>query len=154
MICRKCSQDLEETSFHWKNKAKGLRHTICKVCKSLVDSNHYQRSEKRRTGLRVSSKDRHEKIRGWFTEYKSKLFCLKCSEARPYMLDFHHIDREDKDNEIVVLVGRACSIERIQKELDKCLVLCSNCHREFHHFERLLGITTKQYLDGVLVEKD
>jgi len=51
----------------------------------------------------------------------------RCSEA----LEFHHIDQGSKDFGISDK-GYTRSWERIKKELAKCLLLCSNCHRELH----------------------
>jgi predicted nucleic acid-binding Zn ribbon protein len=45
-------------------------------------------------------------------------------------LEFHHIDRSNKD---FSLSGNYChSWHKIKKELDKCICVCSNCHREIH----------------------
>jgi transcription elongation factor Elf1 len=52
----------------------------------------------------------------------------KCMGA----LDFHHLDPSKKDENI----GRAIiqwKWERVKPELDKCILLCSNCHREIHY---------------------
>ncbi len=43
-------------------------------------------------------------------------------------LDFHHRDPREKDFEI----GGATSWESVMSELQKTLLLCSNCHRETH----------------------
>ena len=41
----------------------------------------------------------------------------------------------------------AYSIERIKKEIRKCVPLCRNCHAEYHHLERQKEIITfEQYL--------
>lgn len=50
----------------------------------------------------------------------------KCKQA----LEFHHIDPSTKD---VDGEFRGWSWERIQGELDKCILLCSNCHKEAHY---------------------
>ena len=61
----------------------------------------------------------------------------KCNEA----LDFHHLDPTKKDfglgNKIDIMMRRNEGSkeelwETIQAELDKCILLCSNCHRELH----------------------
>lgn len=52
----------------------------------------------------------------------------KCKAA----LDFHHIDPNEKDDRILNLINRKKSLEVIQKEIDKCVVLCCRCHREVH----------------------
>lgn len=52
----------------------------------------------------------------------------KCMGA----LDFHHVNSDEKDEE----PGRAIiqwKWERVKKELDKCIILCANCHREIHY---------------------
>ncbi len=51
----------------------------------------------------------------------------KCLSA----LEFHHIDPLKKDFNISQF--RTTSFESIKKELDKCDLLCANCHREIHY---------------------
>lgn len=50
----------------------------------------------------------------------------KCSQA----LVFHHIDPSQKSFEISGAHSRSWKI--IQKELDKCILVCANCHSEIH----------------------
>lgn len=55
--------------------------------------------------------------------------CQICKYNRaPEVLDFHHIDPMSKDFEI----SAATSWKRALPELQKCVLLCSNCHREVH----------------------
>jgi 5-methylcytosine-specific restriction endonuclease McrA len=51
----------------------------------------------------------------------------KCAEA----LEFHHLDGSSKDFGISSR-GHARSWERVRSELEKCMLLCANCHREVH----------------------
>jgi hypothetical protein len=46
-------------------------------------------------------------------------------------LDFHHLDPNKKDFGVSAK-GYTYSWENVKKELDKCIMLCSNCHREVH----------------------
>ncbi len=75
-------------------------------------------------------------IKKWALEYKGEKCCIcgynKCIEA----LDFHHIDPKEKD---FILSDRNLILDwnEIKKELDKCILVCSNCHREIH-----AGVTT------------
>jgi hypothetical protein len=46
-------------------------------------------------------------------------------------LEFHHIDPSKKDFGISAK-GYTRSWENVRKELDKCVLVCANCHREIH----------------------
>lgn len=56
--------------------------------------------------------------------------CRICGYDKwPAAFDFHHIDSMEKDFTISDVMT---SWERIKPELDKCVLLCANCHREVH----------------------
>ena len=46
-------------------------------------------------------------------------------------LDFHHLDPNEKDFSIGEATSRVLN-SKIKAELDKCILVCSNCHRELH----------------------
>ena len=58
--------------------------------------------------------------------------CIDCGGVfHPVAYDFHHLDPSKKDMQI----SKFTSISRwdeIEHELDKCILLCSNCHRVRH----------------------
>lgn len=74
---------------------------------------------------------RREKLKELAVEYKGKKCEVcdynKCIQA----LEFHHKDG-DKDFGISYK-GYTRSWENVKKELDKCTMLCANCHREAHN---------------------
>jgi len=57
----------------------------------------------------------------------------KCKDA----LEFHHLDSSKKDFG-VSKSGLTRSWLRIKKEIDKCILVCANCHRELHNKKRSL----------------
>lgn len=58
--------------------------------------------------------------------------CSACGYNKYYgALEFHHVDPSEKDVNWTKL--RLRSWDKITQELDKCVLLCSNCHREEHH---------------------
>lgn len=68
----------------------------------------------------------------WFKQYKSSLKCSRCSENDPVCLDFHHSGGSKKEYIISKMIYRGYSIKKILNEINKCIVLCSNCHRKEH----------------------
>ncbi len=107
--CAKCHK-----KFFTKKQAKTRRY-----CYDCIPEENYSGNEIRK------------RIKTWSLDYKGKKCeCCgydKCIEA----LDFHHINPEEKDFNIS---DRDIKLdwEDIKKELDKCIVVCSNCHREIH----------------------
>ena len=79
---------------------------------------------------------RRDKLRKEFTDYLggccSKCGYDKCVDA----LDFHHLDGNDKDYLVSQMQYSTYSKERIIKEMEKCVILCSNCHRDLHFREK------------------
>lgn len=60
--------------------------------------------------------------------------CQKCGyDKNLSAFDFHHKDGYEKNFEIKIQYLKYKSIEEILKEVNKCMLLCSNCHREEHN---------------------
>lgn len=79
-------------------------------------------------------------------EYKKTLKCAKCSENRFYLLDFHHKDPNQK--EYTISKRTNTKLETLMPEIEKCVVLCSNCHREYHYLNKINKIKLEDYLEG------
>ena len=71
-------------------------------------------------------------LKEFLREYKNECECIKCGENHPVCLDFHHRDPKKKESMIAQLVSTGWCKERILKEIEKCDVLCANCHRKLH----------------------
>ena len=57
--------------------------------------------------------------------------CSICGYDKHYAaLDFHHKDPDKKD--FSISQNSNMSWERVKRELEKCILICSNCHREIH----------------------
>jgi DNA-binding CsgD family transcriptional regulator len=58
--------------------------------------------------------------------------CEKCGYNKCITaLEFHHTDPKEKDFHISSNMNKAW--DKVKKELDKCILVCSNCHREIHY---------------------
>lgn len=66
-------------------------------------------------------------------EYKGGK-CEKCGyDKNLSALEFHHINPSEKEFQIDSRHISNTSIVRLKKEINKCMLLCSNCHKEIHY---------------------
>jgi len=59
----------------------------------------------------------------------------KCINA----LEFHHLNKDEKKEKPAYIIMR-WSYERAKKELNKCILVCSNCHREIHYMTKDINL--------------
>jgi hypothetical protein len=71
---------------------------------------------------------RRERLREDYKELKRNLRCCECGNEDPRVLDFDHLDPSQKEFDISNAYYKV-SWERLKAEIDKCQVLCANCHR-------------------------
>jgi len=59
--------------------------------------------------------------------------CSRCEEDDPACLDFHHVDGDDKEMAVGKMITYGYGKDRLREEIEKCAVLCANCHRKEHY---------------------
>ena len=75
-------------------------------------------------------KNRRKMLQTWVNEYKMEQGCENCGyKLHPVALDFDHIDSSTKFKSISQLVVQSSSKKRLLYEIEKCRILCANCHR-------------------------
>ena len=92
----------------------------------------YRESEKGKiNSFKVAETRRNNKLK--LIEYKGGK-CERCGYNKPIpgAYEFHHKDPSEKDFGISSK-GETRSLEKLKNEVDKCMLLCSNCHAEIHH---------------------
>ena len=97
---------------------------------------HYEQNKKYYVD---KAKEGKQKIKKQFEEFKKTLECEVCGENHPATLDFHHKDPSIKEMILSQAVNRNWGWESLKNEIDKCSILCSNCHRKLHYEERMAG---------------
>ncbi len=102
---------------------------LCWMTDKEYKQEHYRRNKQRYLDQTAASK---RKLRQWLQDYKATLKCSKCGEDHPACIEFHHRDPATKSFTIGEAVGRH-SKDKIINEINKCDVLCANCHRKLHH---------------------
>ena len=126
VICKQCGKIKDiYLDFYWSN---GKRSRI--ICKDCVKKN-----EKEKYYLKIAELDNLKK--------QSK--CKKCGETRFYLFDFHHRNPEEK--EFTISKHMTISLDKLYNEIEKCDILCSNCHREWHYLNSHNNITYEEWLN-------
>ena len=125
-----------------KPRPDGLQR-ICRVCSREADKKAYEKSYTKQPRVRLDKNivTRARKTE-WINDHRKK-GCAKCGESRIHVIDFHHIDPSQKKFDIG---ANQTSYELLAEEIAKCVLLCSNCHRDFHHLERHENMTIEVYL--------
>jgi hypothetical protein len=132
-LCNQCKIEKDLSEFHTRNKIKNTYQSICKNCRKILDNVIYVKNI---DVLRKNKIDRKAKIKIWFNDYKSKLRCSRCQENHIACLVFHHKNPQDKDINVSDAIRCGWSIKHILQEIDKCSILCANCHAKFHWEEK------------------
>ena len=63
--------------------------------------------------------------------------CADCGYQTEFLTvyDFHHKEERSDKKEISYLITANVGWEKLRRELDKCILLCANCHRIRHELE-------------------
>lgn len=111
-MCYQCKNEFPFTEEYFYTKTKWSKHNCyCKVC------------SRRRKNTRTST------TKKWAVEYKGGKCCMCGYNKYIGALEFHHKDPSKKDFNIS---NGKTDKEDLKKELDKCALVCVNCHREIH----------------------
>jgi hypothetical protein len=128
-MCGRCREVKPIDAFCWRRKVRGQRDNLCRPCRSDYHREHYLANKQRYVD---QARARKQALRLERTAYLLDYFathpCADCSEGDPVVLEFDHLDAEDKSFNI----GQALSYRRWQTildEIEKCEVVCANCHR-------------------------
>lgn len=122
-VCSKCKVEKDESEFYANSVAIDGLDYYCKYCRKQQSKNSKTKNTEHVSSLIYENREFVESL---------KTNCVKCGEDRPWVIQFHHIDHNDKEFELTQSGTR--SRAAIWKEASKCVCLCSNCHDEFHHF--------------------
>lgn len=95
--------------------------------------NHSEALRKDKERRKIRKKKKFELNNEWINNYKKERCCVHCGyNDHPEILQFHHTG--DKIFEISTRKDK--SLDTLKKEIEKCILLCPNCHFLLHSKER------------------
>jgi transposase len=110
--CPKCNQDCNISQFY-NRRGKEYGSVYCKQCTNK------------------QTLERQRNLKNEMIQYKGGK-CEMCGYNKySGALEFHHLNPSEKEFNLSNLKSYKFD-EVIKNELDKCSLLCSNCHREIH----------------------
>jgi len=129
-VCTKCSKTKPIEDFHWK--IKPVKKTAqCGDCLNISTRKHYRDNKDKYKDKTVKNNLRYiYRARVFIRELKLGNGCTRCEESHPDVLEFDHVNPKTKRVEISYMTHHAYSIDSILEEIEKCVLLCANCHRK------------------------
>ena len=127
-ICTSCNIENELANFRKDKTRKDGHQPHCKRCARAYHKSAYM--EKYNEQVSVRNKQRADAARQILNKHKETHPCIKCGESCAACLDFHHLDPAQKD--FTVSQRQNGSLTLLMEEVQKCIVVCRNCHAKIH----------------------
>lgn len=133
-ICTTCKTLKNVTEFNKKKSRKDGLQSACKDCsREKFKKYYYDNYDKHIEYVKQYKKEHREEFNEKIKVIKTKYGCALCDEIECCCLDFHHYNGAEKDFNISKVVSNGTCWDKIIKEVNKCVLLCSNCHRKVHY---------------------
>jgi hypothetical protein len=125
--CYRCGEVKPVESFAWRRKSEDQRDTFCRPCRSAYGKEHYAANRERYIDqARIQKQRLRLKRTTYLLEYFNAHPCVDCGQRDPIVLEFDHL----RDKSFSIGAALTCrSWPRILEEMEKCEVVCANCHR-------------------------
>jgi len=130
--CSKCLKNKPLSEFYRRKTGKraGKHYEKCKDCMKVRGRNYYHSNRDRQLKLALIRRRKYRLISKKFVSKIKQKPCQDCGKTYPhYVMDFDHKIGEKKIGDIAHMVVGGWSLENIVKEIEKCDIVCANCHR-------------------------
>ena len=127
--CSCCKAEKPFADFNKYKRSKDGYDYRCKLCQRASNKAWCNNNWSRKIS---QQRDRCLSLRDQMRDLKESAGCATCDETDPVCLEFHHLDPSVKEIDPSDMISSGWSWSRMLKEIDKCIVLCSNCHKKVH----------------------
>lgn len=126
--CSMCGEVKPLTDFHRNRRMRDGRQSRCKRCNVLTNKAWYRENpDVRDRRMDAYAKRRRKEAHELVWRYLESHPCVDCGESDPLVLEFDHL--RDKIANVSAMVLKNRPWEVIEAEIEKCQVVCANCHR-------------------------
>lgn len=140
--CNNCNQHKNLNMFHKDRHTKDGLYTLCKECKKSFSIKFRSKKKNRlkyannskmwrknnRDKTNILKANAYKRIKNFIIEFQRQNPC-ECGVKDIECLQYHHIIAKD---EYKNTVARCTTFKSAIKELQKCIVVCANCHYKIH----------------------
>jgi hypothetical protein len=128
-VCSKCKIKKPLNEFPINRSKKDGHGYYCRICQRQVIRNHYQKNKKYYQKKAKRARNRNAKF---LKDYKKEKGCKHCDEKEVCCFAFHHRKGTKKRFELADAANDCYSIKALLEEIEKCDVVCGNCHSKIH----------------------
>lgn len=124
--CPYCGIEKSSASFHTRiRRGKKDLAAFCKVCRKIYIHNHYIKNKAKYV---ERAKRRTRAVRDYIDSVKTKTPCVDCGNSyHPVVMEFDHIGTDK--TACVSKLAELGNLDKVKMEIDKCELVCANCHR-------------------------
>lgn len=117
--CNSCEKQKSFINFSKNKNSNNGYESSCKDCKSEYSKKYFPKRNKKRLLLKAV-----------FVKYKgNKCHRCKINDIPLSAFQFHHLNPDKKDFQVSLKMK---DDKRTRKEIDKCILVCANCHHIIH----------------------
>jgi hypothetical protein len=119
--CSRCEQVLEEDAFNrYRDDLQGW-------CRECFRAYFRDRGDLHLQQVKAARERRKLALRAFIVEFLTASSCIDCGATDVRVLEFDHI--QERQSYVARLLSDGVSLERLRSEIDRCEVVCANCHR-------------------------
>lgn len=126
--CTLCQTQKELSQFNKKSSNKDGLQNVCRECNAKRSRQYY--AENREKHLKTILERKNATIgnsQQKIVEYLQNNPCVDCKESDIIVLEFDH--QRDKFKNVSEMIMQGYTFKRILEEIEKCEVVCANCHK-------------------------
>jgi hypothetical protein len=128
-ICIRCKLEQPISNYTRRRVSKDGYNAACKSCTRKASKKHFVENREYYLSKAQRHRATNQKASREYTfNHLSNNPCSDCGEDDIIVLQFDHLNPKNKKNCVSTLITDGYRLETVKAEIEKCQVLCANCH--------------------------